>query len=201
MGPEVPPGACETADVQRTQRDKAKSAVGALYPEWYGPLLRYAFRAAGSMEAAEDAVQDTFMELYRSLLEGKTVRNPKGWTLCVVRRKIIDWKRQEERHGGSFLPLPANIVKAKESSERLPSGWEDSRLTCLLSVLSSREEEVLLLRSGGLKYREIAVQLRISTNSVKTLLARSIKKMRQAVNSVPVRNLGSKHYGISETLQ
>ena len=51
----------------------------------------------------------------------------------------------------------------------------------LLSVLSPREEEVLLLRLEALKYREIAEQLGISMNSVNTLLARALRKLQQAI--------------------
>jgi len=50
----------------------------------------------------------------------------------------------------------------------------------LLSVLSPREEEVLLLRLEALKYREIAEQLGISMNSVNTLLARALRKLEEA---------------------
>ena len=50
----------------------------------------------------------------------------------------------------------------------------------LLSVLSPREEEVLLLRLEALKYREIAEQLGISMNSVNTLLARALRKLQGA---------------------
>ena len=48
----------------------------------------------------------------------------------------------------------------------------------LLSVLSPREEEVLLLRLDALKYREIADQLGISMNSVNALLARALRKLQ-----------------------
>jgi RNA polymerase sigma factor (sigma-70 family) len=50
----------------------------------------------------------------------------------------------------------------------------------LLSVLSPREEEVLLLRLEALKYREIAEQLGISMHSVNTLLARALRKLEEA---------------------
>jgi RNA polymerase sigma factor (sigma-70 family) len=50
-----------------------------------------------------------------------------------------------------------------------------------LSVLSPREEEVLLLRLEALKYREIAEQLGISMNSVNSLLARALRKLQQAM--------------------
>jgi RNA polymerase sigma factor (sigma-70 family) len=51
----------------------------------------------------------------------------------------------------------------------------------LLSVLSPREEEVLLLRLEALKYWEIAEQLGIGLNSVNTLLARALRKLQRAV--------------------
>jgi RNA polymerase sigma factor (sigma-70 family) len=51
----------------------------------------------------------------------------------------------------------------------------------LLSVLSPREEEVLLLRLEALKYREIADQLGISMNSVNALLARALRKLQVAM--------------------
>ena len=52
----------------------------------------------------------------------------------------------------------------------------------LLSVLSPREEEVLLLRLEALKYREIADHLGISMNSVNTLLARALRKLQTAMS-------------------
>jgi DNA-directed RNA polymerase specialized sigma24 family protein len=51
----------------------------------------------------------------------------------------------------------------------------------LLSVLTSREQEVVLLRMQSLKYREIARLLGISRNSVNTLLARALRKLQAAV--------------------
>ncbi len=162
------------------RRDAAKELVSGLFTEWYGPLVRYAFRVTGSLETAEDVVQASFTELYRACLEGKRIANPKGWTMCVVRREIVDRKREAERHGGAFLELSA--------AEGWPEGrvspdvraWEDRDLTRYLSVLSAREEEVLLLRAQALKYRQIAQELKIGINSVKTLLARAVRKMQHA---------------------
>ncbi len=169
------PGALEN---EGTRRDSAKELVSGLFTDWYGPLVRYATRVAGSLETAEDAVQASFVELYRTLLEGKHVANPKAWTLCVVRRELVDRFRNEKRHGGAFLDLSRAEGLAAHNAE--PAGWEEANLTRLLYVLSAREEEVLLLRAQALKYRQIAAQLNIGINSVKTLLARAVRKMQQA---------------------
>jgi len=188
---------------QTARRDSAKEFVAGLYSEWYGPLVRYACRATGSMDAAEDIVQASFVELYRAMLEGKAIGNARGWTLCVVRREIVDRHREQQRHGGAFVPLSDDCLPASSPPFPAPAGWEDADLTRLLSVLSAREEEVLLLRVKALKYRQIATELRISVNSVKTLLSRAIRKMQQA-RSNAMENQGSwKRHGdtIPKTLQ
>ena len=158
------------------QSESAKEMVSSLFVEWYGPMVRYACRAIGSLEAAEDIVQASFTELYRAILEGKAIANPRGWTLCVVRREIVDRLREKQRHGGPFLSLASAERIAAGTPDPAEYGWEDADLTRLLSVLSTREEEVLLLRVKALKYRQIASELKISINSVKTLLSRGFAR-------------------------
>ncbi|HSW48868.1 MAG TPA: RNA polymerase sigma factor, partial [Bryobacteraceae bacterium] len=180
-----------------------RDAVSSLFGDWYAPLLRYAWRASGNLETAEDLVQEAFSELYRNLVEGKRVENPRAWTLCVVRRRVVDRQREEHRRGGAMESL-SDIGDVADSRDAPgPGEWEGDRLTRLLGVLSPREEEVLLLRIKGLKYRQIAAALRISTNSVKTLLARGIRKMQQASGGGPKARPRQEHDGdnVPETLQ
>ncbi|MGD0775632.1 MAG: sigma-70 family RNA polymerase sigma factor [Candidatus Solibacter sp.] len=193
----------DVAAAQRIRREKATEFVSALYPEWYGLLVRYAFRAGVSLQTAEDVVQEAFVELYVALLEGKVVENPKGWMLCVVRRRIIDWRRRESRHGGAFLPLSAAGAATERSHEEFPAEWVDTQLTRLLAVLSRREEEVVLLRASALKYSQIAARLQISSNSVKTLLVRAIRKMRLARGAATYGQQDTRRYddSVPETLQ
>jgi RNA polymerase sigma factor (sigma-70 family) len=191
------------APVMGAERNSPRDAVSSLFGDWYVPLLRYACRAAGNLETAEDLVQEAFTELYRALVEGKKVQNPRAWTLCVVRRRIVDRQREQHRRGGALLSLSDIGDVAESRSAATSVEWEGDRVTELLGVLSAREEEVLLLRIKGLKYRQIAAALEISTNSVKTLLARGIRKMQQASGGGPPARRRSKHDGdtIPETLQ
>jgi RNA polymerase sigma-70 factor (ECF subfamily) len=161
------------------KREWAKERVSGLFAEWYGPLVRFAFRSTGSLDAAEDVVQASFTELYRALLQGRSIENPKGWTLCVVRREIVDRAREQKRHGGPFLAL-SDVEGLASPHVRPDFSWSaEADITRLLAGLSQREEQVLLLRAQAMKYRQIADELKIGINSVKTLLARAIRKMQQ----------------------
>ena len=155
----------------------ATDLVTALYDRWYMSLVRYALRTTEDYALAEDLAQDTFMQLYQSLRTGKNIEHPKAWTLCVLRRAM---SRQIKNRNRFDQLDEAEIAGELMTGISCLSEFTDVR--SLLSVLSPREEEVLLLRIEAMKYREIAEQLGISMNSVNTLLARAIRKLQVAMS-------------------
>jgi RNA polymerase sigma factor (sigma-70 family) len=185
------------------KRAEASALVHSLFESWYPALVRYAHRGSGSLEAAEDLAQETFMLLYRALRQGQKIDSPKGWTLCVVRRQIGKQIRHHRRDGV--------LHESLEAIESLPCGrvqpqepeMERDDATRLFAVLTRREEEVILLRMQAMKYREIGVHLGISPNSVNTLLARALRKLQKAAHrrsmGEPVSNDLEK--AIAKTLQ
>ncbi len=118
------------------------------------------------------------MALYRELADGKTIHNPKGWTLVVVKREIGKQHRSQRRQRDGLERMIAEDLHT--ATYRTPEADPLDDLTRLFSVLSQREEEVLMLRLQAFGYEEIASQLEISRNSVKTLLARAFRKLRLA---------------------
>jgi RNA polymerase sigma factor (sigma-70 family) len=150
----------------------ATDLVTVLFDSWYVSLVRYALRTTANYELAEDLAQDTFMQLYQALRAGKSIEHPKAWTICVLRRAMN--RQMKDR-----IPLePLDELQLVGEPVAAVSSFADIR--SLLSVLSPREEKVLLLRLETLKYREIAEQLGISINSVNTLLARALRKLEEA---------------------
>ena len=150
----------------------ATDLVTALFDRWYMSLVRYALRTTAHYDLAEDLAQDTFMQLYQALRSGKSIEHPKAWTICVLRRAMNRQMKDRPLHE------PFNESELAEETVTEVASFGDIR--SLLSVLSPREEEVLLLRLEALKYREIAEQLGISMNSVNTLLARALRKLQEA---------------------
>lgn len=152
----------------------ATELVTALFDRWYMSLVRYALRTTANYESAEDLAQDAFMQLYRALRAGKKIEHPKAWTVCVLRRAMnrqMKDRRLYEQLDEAYMPGEAAIEVPRLAEIRT-----------LLSVLSPREEEVLLLRLETLKYREIADQLGISITSVDNLLARALRKLQKAMS-------------------
>ena len=158
--------------------DASRDRINHLFDGWYSVLVNYAVRLTGSLDLAEDVVQETFYLLYRELAAGKAIANEKAWTFCVVRREI---GRQVYRHRTREVPLDSLESARRESPSATMPHREPDEWSSLFSLLSPREEEVMLLSMEALKYREIGGMLGISPNSVATLHRRAIAKLRAAM--------------------
>lgn len=160
-------------------RDPASQVVTALFEECYHSFTRYACRSVGSMQSAEEIVQDVLMALFVELRKGKTIDHPKAWCLAVLQRKIS--KERKRCQAAPLQPLRGieefgEVIDAGE-----PPPEDASSISRLLTHLTEREREVVLLRMESLKYREIAKVLGISKNTVNTLLARGLGKLQALV--------------------
>lgn len=168
-----------------TQHETSR-IVNELFHSWYASLVRYASRHTGSLALAEDLVQEVFLELCRHLRSGKPISSPKGWTLRVLRHCISKSSFYVDKDRGVVFESLDQL-----DVERHPNLWLEpdfdrglqmAEVTRLFSRLSAREEEVVLLRLEGLKFREIGAHLGISPKSADTLFARAFHKLCEGLN-------------------
>jgi len=149
--------------------------INRLFDGWYGVLVSYAVRLTGRLDLAEDVVQEAFYLLYRELAAGKTIANEKAWTFCVVRRET---GRQVYRHRAREVSLDSREFMHSEAVAVEAAPKSEDSVAKLFSLLSPREEEVMLLCMEALNYREIGGVLGITANTVATLHRRAIRKLR-----------------------
>jgi RNA polymerase sigma-70 factor, ECF subfamily len=160
-------------------RQDAAKIVTDLFDSGYSSLVRYAFHCCGSLALAEEFTQEAFTAFYRNLREGEEIRYPRAWLLKTVRNQLgKHWRRQ--RHGEELLPNSDLELLAGEPYAETASESESLELLEYFSLLSEREEEALVLRVKGLRYRQIAEQMGVTTNSVGTLILRAVRKIRAA---------------------
>jgi RNA polymerase sigma factor (sigma-70 family) len=165
-------------------QEDATSTVNQLFESWGPFLVRYAVRMTRSFEVADDVVQEAFLALYRDLCGGKRIDNPRAWIFGAVRNQVRKHARYLLRQAEELEPADVlDLMPAQPHWPDVAADFEDNA-PLGLSVLSCREEEVLLLRLQSFKYREIADQLGIGRKSVCTLLARAVKKLQIASRSV-----------------
>ena len=162
-------------------RDDAERIVTELFTSCYSATVRYAAHRCGSLDLAEDLVQEAFGALYARLRAGGRIQKPRAWVMKTVHNKICRYWRETHRQPEQAIPR-LELEALPLATESFGAYTDSARpyLEGFLARLAPREREVILLRAQGLKYREIASQLGISSNSVGTLLLRGMRKMRAA---------------------
>ncbi len=162
-------------------RDDAERIATELFTSCYSATVRYAAHRCGSLDLAEDIAQEAFGALYARLREGARIREPRAWLMRTVHNQICRYWRKADRQPEQAIPrIELESLPLATDSFGGSTDATHEHLEAFLARLTPREREVILLRQQGLRYREIASQLGISSNSVGTLLLRAMRKMRAA---------------------
>jgi RNA polymerase sigma-70 factor (ECF subfamily) len=159
------------------------SEVTKLYRELRKPLLRYLICLGITSDEAQDVVQDAFVSLQRHLSSGGGQENIRGWLFRVAHNQARNRQTSYDRRFGEALDgkkdfqandaTPEQVVLEKEKFRRLAAG---------IQSLTKSERECLLLRAGGLRYREIGEVLGIATSTVGDTVERAMTKLAEKCN-------------------
>lgn len=159
------------------------SEVTALYRELRKPLLRYLVCLGVSSDEAQDVVQDAFVSLERHLATGGTQENIRGWLFRVAHNGARNRQTSYHRRFGEPLKPEMDFLAADATPEKAVLEKEKfRRLRAAIGLLTESERECLLLRAGGLCYREIGEVLGMATSTVGDTVERAIKKLAEKCN-------------------
>jgi RNA polymerase sigma-70 factor (ECF subfamily) len=149
---EIPRIALVCSDGELIQRtgDGDQSAFEKLYLRYSRPIFGLALRRLGDRGRAEDAVQETFVSIWRSARTYKPERGPGApWVYGVARNAIVD--------------------RSRARTERAEQAWTQWQIHSALERLPERESEVIALAYwSDLSQSEVAAQLGIPLGTVKT---------------------------------
>jgi len=139
---------------------------------------RYATRMLGSLDAAEDAVQDAFVRAFDQLAQCKEPDKFVGWFFLILRNRCFAERR---RNRTSASLDAANGVAAADRSDGGAETAEQRRaLQLALLALTPDQREVFVLKHvEGLSYSEIAERLSTSVPSLKMRMHRAYDRLRE----------------------
>ena len=161
--------------------DAAGARVERLYCDYAGRIYRYCLSRLDSPEEAEDALQATYLNAWRSLNSGVEPLSNRPWLFQIAANVCASMLRT--RLGG-----PAVELRSPETFDRIPTNVEPNDdllgLSAALAGLPERQRHALLLRDWrGLSYDEIAAELGSSYQAVETLLFRARKSVAAGLQS------------------
>ncbi|HET6711264.1 RNA polymerase sigma factor [Amycolatopsis sp.] len=158
----------------------AGDAVARLVRDEGTGVLATLVRVTGSVDLAEDAVQDAVVRALETWPRDGVPANPRGWLLVAARHRAVDVVRREaKRQGKEAVAMPAvdphpDPVSVRDDLLRLV-------FTCCHPALSLEAQVALALRTlGGLSTAEVARALLVPEATMAKRLTRAKQKIAQA---------------------
>lgn len=157
----------------------------ARFDELFSSLFRYLDRLTGDSALASDIAQETLVRLYQRRSMPDDLR---PWLVTVAHNQLRTSQRQARRRQAllalqaAVLPRASDPVPPDRVAEARERG---AGVRAALDVLTPRDRDMLLLRSEGYSYREIARILRLGETSVGTLLSRARTAFVRALREDP----------------
>lgn len=151
-----------------------------LFRQYAGPLRRY-IRTVSQAVEADDLVQETFVRALEYLdLSRMGIRT---WLFTVAHNLTIDALRKSDANTVSITELSEDQHPiAHDPSEQLFD--QQVVVVQVLKKMSQRRQQVFYLRSCGLTYKEIAVQL----NAKESMVNNDLDFIRRKIRSVEQRS-------------
>ncbi|MEE1944198.1 RNA polymerase sigma-70 factor [Pedobacter sp. KR3-3] len=156
-------------------------AYTAIYNRYFDVLYLHARKRLGDNEEAQDLLQDLFAALWNKRAELQLKSNLKAYLYVAVRNKVLDvisHKQVADKYINSLQRFidegyagADHLIRERQLKELIEKG---------IAGLSPRMREIFeLSRNHCLTYRQIAEQLGISEQNVKTQIKLALKKLRK----------------------
>lgn len=159
---------------QLSKEQSRQAEFEQVFREHWEKVYSLLFRLTGNRHEAEDLALETFVRFWHQ--PPAIITSPGGWlyrvainlgynALRAVRR------RQHYETTAGWDALELNHLKDPPESIELRE--EQQLVRQVLAGMPPRMARLLLLRSSGLSYNEIAISLQVKPSSVGALLARA----------------------------
>jgi RNA polymerase sigma-70 factor, ECF subfamily len=157
-------------------------AFAGLYDRHGRAAYSLAYRMAGERQAAEDLVQDAFLDVWRAARSYKAERGSvRTWVLSIVHNRGIDQLRSaaSRRRIQDRVEATSSL---SQSSEAFSEAWRNSQRFQVREALKNLPAEQLqvleLAYFSGYTHTEIADLLGLPLGTVKGRMRLGLKKIR-----------------------
>lgn len=152
-------------------------AFNSFFESYSERLYLYALGFVGSRAEAEDIVQDTFIYLWVNRAKISYTGSLYAYLNRAVKNSCIDRKLHAEVEQRYRREIMASGEESNEDSENFEELY--GRLQIVMNSLPIKCKEIFILGCvEGLSYKEVAEQLGVSVNTVKTQVKVAYKKIK-----------------------
>jgi RNA polymerase sigma factor (sigma-70 family) len=163
-----------------------EDALAELYDRVGRIAYGLALRVLRDERHAEDAVQEAFLQVWRSAATFRAERaKASTWILTLVHRRAVDLVRREDRRQADPLTdEAAAVAQAPEQTEE--AAWlhfERERVQSALTQLPDVQREALeLAYYGGFSQSELADRLGVPLGTIKSRMFAGLARLRELLD-------------------
>ena len=161
-----------------------KKAFNEVFDEYFNALCAFSFKYIPDQTATEDIVQDVFIAFWEHNKEFNQINAAKAFLYTSTRNKCLNYLKHQlvlQKHQQALIyELESEQFFTRHVIE------EDAfnRLYSEIRQLPPSAQSIMLLALKGLKNREIASELNISENTVKTQKKIAYAKLKPKLDHV-----------------
>ena len=161
-----------------------EAAFEAFLDQQTAPVFRICYRILGSVDEAEDAVQETFVLAYRALATFRGDGPPGAWVARIAVRECWRRSRSRARQRAETTPfdavIEATLADSTDLAREAVAAEERGEVRRAVAALPEPYGEVVALRFfAELSLAHIAAATGRLEATVKTQLYRGLERLRR----------------------
>lgn len=157
-----------------------EQAFRILFDHYRDKLYSYALRLTRNEELSEDIVLDAFLKIWINRTQLTNVDHFDSYLYSVIRNQALNTLKRMAHEAGIIKELSRTRTELHHSTEETIIYNEgENLLQKAINRLPPQQKQVYILsRNAGLKYDEIASELKLSRNTVKAHLKKAMSTLR-----------------------
>lgn len=160
-----------------------EAALWDLHGIYFHKLFRFVLSITGNRECTEEAVNDTFLDIWQNRAQLANVINPEVYLFICAKNRALKQIRKQDNYDKALENIrdfpcvlertPHDLLVSSEIQHRINQAIQALPLQCKL-VFS-------LVKENNLKYREVASIMGISVKTVENQMSIALKKLSRSI--------------------
>ncbi len=161
-----------------------RAALRTIYDSEAPRMLGVAMRLLRRRALAEEAVHDTFLQVWRKADSFDPARgDARSWLYAILRNRALNILRGETRTDLVEDFEPMGLVSDEENAETVMMRLSDTGnlKRCLERLEPARRQAITLAYIHGLSHGELAGRLGVPLGTIKSWIRRSLLALRECM--------------------
>ncbi|TKG89043.1 RNA polymerase sigma-70 factor [Puteibacter caeruleilacunae] len=155
-------------------------AFEVLYRKYNGKLFNFVRKTIGDKEEAAEIVQYVFIKLWEKRSTIDPSQSFSGFVFKIAKNLVYNFIRKSVREASMKEAHIDSLDQLADSTfDKVEFTELEARLKACIDKLPPRRKEVFILsRKRGMTYKEIAIHLNISENTVDTQIRKALQFLK-----------------------